>query len=187
MLKKLKIGLIVLILFKLACVKIPVSDSGEFYSSLFKMSAKVEGNNVNSLRLYITSDCKDFFAINILLPTNRLVLRANYDGKKLVIVDYGNKIAYIDNKKPFDLKRVMGYSLNIGDFVDFFNRCYLKKQCNKKSADGTKMIVNDVGQIVIMGKFGNILLKPVGKTVKGKIESTEITVPKGFKVIYERD
>ena len=186
MLKKLKTGLILLLLIETACVKAPVSGKSEIYSTLFSFSAKIENNSYHSLRIYINSDLKRKITMNILLPTNKLVANVFYDGQKLIIVDYRSRIAYIDSKKPFNLKRVTGFNIPVEEFVKFYNKCFLKKECNYKKAGDFKFIVNSKSEIAILGKQGNVLLKPLSGIVKGGVKGLKQTIPEGFKVVYDK-
>ncbi len=185
MLKKLKTGLILLLLIETACVKAPVSGKSEIYSTLFSFSAKIEDNLYHSLRIYINSDLEKKITMNILLPTNKLVANVFYDGQKLIIVDYRSRIAYIDNKKPFNLKRVTGFNIPVEAFAKFYNNCFLKKECNYKKAGDFKFIVNGKSEITVLGKQGNVLLKPLSGIVKGGVKVLKEVIPEGFKVIYE--
>ncbi len=185
MLKKLKIGLILLLLIKIGCVKPPVEGKSEVYSVLFSFSANIDGKPYHSLRLYIHSDLNKRLSINILLPTNKLIINAFYNGERLIIVDYNNRNAYIDTKKPFDLKKVTGMDVELKPFVDFYNKCYLKKQCDFKQAGEVRFITNSKREIVIVSKRGNILLKPLSGVVKGGVKRLSCTIPEGFKVVYE--
>ncbi len=185
MLKKLRIGLALLVLIEVGCVKLPQAGKGEVFSVLFGFSARVGENSYHSLRLYVNSDKNKRLTLNIMLPTNKLIANVFYDGKKLIIVDYKNRIAYIDNKKPFNLKRVIGFDIPVSEFVVFYNRCYLEKGCDFKEVKGIKFIVNGKGEIAIAGKKGNVLLKPLSGVVKGGVASLSPTIPEGFKVVYD--
>ena len=184
MLKKLRKGLILLLLIDIACVKPPVSGKGEIYSVLFSFSASVNGKSYSSLRVYINSDLKDKISISVLLPTNKLVANVYYDGERLIVIDYNRKVAYIDNKKKVNLEKWMGFKLPLNAFKDFFNNCYLQKKCNYREVKNYKMIVNAKKEIVILEKKGNVLLKPLSKIVKGKMNYIEKKIPKGFEVMY---
>ncbi|BBB32589.1 hypothetical protein TTHT_1050 [Thermotomaculum hydrothermale] len=184
MLKKLKTGLILLILISIACVKRPVSSEGNIYSVLFRFSAKVGEKSIHSLRIYINTDTSNKISMSVLLPTNKLIANVFYDKKSLIIVDYNNRTVYIDNKKPFELKKVTGVDIPVNLFFDFFVNCYLKNNCTTGKKDGFRFIVNEKKEIVIIGKQGNVLLKPLSGVVKGGVTKLTVKIPKGFKVIF---
>ncbi len=183
MLKKLKTGLILLLLIEVSCLKSPVSGNGNVSSVLFSFSARIEGKYYHSLRLYINSDGNKM-QVNILLPTNKLIANVFYSGSRLIILDYDKRIAYIDNKKPFTLKRVLGFEIPLSEFVKFYNNCYLKKECKIRKGKNMRFIVNKKQEIIITGQKGNILLKPLSGVVKGKVGKFNSFIPDGFKVIY---
>ncbi len=184
MLKKLKKGLILLLLIDIACVKPPVSGKGKVYSVLFSLSARVDGKAYSSLRVYINSDLKNRIGLSVLLPTNKLVANVYYNGERLIVVDYNSKVAYIDNKKKVNLERWMGFKLPLNAFRDFFNNCYLQEKCNYREVGDYRFIVNEKREIVVLGKKGNIFLKPLSKVYKGKIKYLEEKIPDGFEVKY---
>jgi len=185
MLKRLKIGLIFLILIEAACLKPAYRESGEIYSRLFSFSGKSLTQSFHSLRLFLHTDNSNKFLISVLLPTNSLVANAFFDGESFVVVDYKNKVAYIDSTPPYSLQKLLGLNVDIEKFMDFYKKCYLKKRCNNRKFGSLKLIINERREIIGLYKGGNFLLKPIGKPKKGYLKKLTAEIPANFRVINE--
>ncbi|GEM_PF-2842482 len=185
MLKWLKRGLILFLLIEFACAKVPDRGQGTLFSAFFRLSGNISGQKIHSLRLFVNTDGEELFSAGILLPTNTLVYSGFFDGKRFIVVDYRRGIAYIDNKKPFNLKRLFGVDIDLRYFTGFFNNCFIKGKCRVNKYGNLRFIVNGKNEIVILGDFGNILLVPMGKIRKGEVKKIAPVIPEGYEVRYE--
>ncbi len=185
MLKRLKIGLLLLILIETACLKPVYNEKSEIYSRLFSFSGKSENGSFHSLRLFLHTDNSKKFLISVLLPTNTLVANAFFDGKRFVVVDYKNKAVYIDSDPPYDLEKLLGLKADMEKFMDFYKRCYLKNRCSGERLGDLRLIINEKREIIGLYKGGNFLLKPLGRVEKGYLKELSLKIPTNYRIVNE--